>query len=607
MVLSRLTGSRAAWREKLNTTTYVVRLLRMLFGANRTLAVTSALLRFVNAAFPLAQLSVARLIIDQLIAIVAHQSPSGRLWSYVGLEVALFVLSDVCVRVGTLCESLLSDEFSNQVSVRLVRHVAKLDLRTFEECAFQDALERARRHSTGRLSVLVSAAGICQLVLGLVSLSIALISFSPVYFALMLLAMAPALAGESKSAELAYSALYRTTPTRRRLDYLRYVGATLDSAKEVRLLGLGEYLAARMQSLFDSLHKVNRGVAVRRAVIGFSLNLLLTGIYYLAYVIVVGRALGGFLTIGDVTFLLGAFSRSRTMIEQIVSSLGSIGEQSLYLRDMFQVLETKPAMGAGPTSIPAPRPIQRGLEFRNVSFAYPQSNRPVVRDISFRLDTGERLALVGENGAGKTTIVKLMTRLYSPTAGSILLDGVDLHEYDLTSLSKEICVLFQDYMRYHLSVRENIGLGKVDSMDCEAAIQNAARKGLAAPFIAKLPRSYDQMLGKSFDDGVDLSDGQWQKMALARTHMRNAQIVILDEPTASLDPKSECEVFTQFFQVSRATMTVLISHRLSTARMADRIIVLADGRIEEKGSHDELLTGAGRYAEMFRLQAAGYR
>jgi ATP-binding cassette subfamily B protein len=313
------------------------------------------------------------------------------------------------------------------------------------------------------------------------------------------------------------------------------------------------------------------------------------------------------MTVGSLTFVAGAFARSRSLIETLFSSFNNIAEQALYIQDLFDFFETEPSIVSVPHALPAPRPIRSGFEFRAVSFAYPGSEHQVLRELSFRFDAGERIALIGENGAGKTTLVKLLARLYDPTGGVILLDGIDLREYDVDGLRAEIGVIFQDYMRYDMLVRENIGFGRIEELANQTRVESAARKSLAEPVIAQFARGYDQMLGRRFENGVELSAGQWQKVALGRAYMRDAQVLILDEPTASLDARAEYEVFQRFADLTRDRMAVLISHRFSTVRMADRILVLAGGELVEQGTHQKLVALGGRYAELFELQAAGYR
>jgi ATP-binding cassette subfamily B protein len=562
----------------------------------------------VSALIPVGQLWVAKLIIDQVIRSITGRSVSpNRVWVLLAYEIGLAVASDLLGRAISLCDSLLGDKFTNYVSLRLMEHAATLDLVSFEDPVFYDKMERARRQTTARLGMLAVLAGMGQQLVTLASLSAAVISFSPWFLVLLVVAVIPAFWGETRFAMLAYSILYRWTPERRELDYLRLLGASNQSAKEVKIFGLGRYLSERSRKLFDQFYRENKALAVKRAVSGSLLNLLPTAGYYGAYILILVRTLAGALTVGDLTFLAGAFARSRGLIESLFSSLNNIAEQALYIKDLFDFFETKPAIASAPNALPAPRPIHSGFEFRDVSFAYAGSDRKVLNRVSFRFDAGERIALIGENGAGKTTLVKLLARLYDPSDGAILLDGVDLREYDVDSLRKEIGVIFQDYMRYDMLARENIGLGRVEELENQPRIELAAQKSLAEPLIAQFSLGYQQMLGRRFDDGVDLSAGQWQKIGLARAYMRDAQVLILDEPTASLDARAEYEVFLRFADLTRGRMAVLISHRFSTVRMADRILVLADGEVVEQGTHRQLVALGGRYAELFELQAAGYR
>jgi ATP-binding cassette subfamily B protein len=406
---------------------------------------------------------------------------------------------------------------------------------------------------------------------------------------------------------LAYSVLYRRTPERRRLDYLRLLGASAQSAKEVKIFGLGPYLSKHYDEVSSQILKENKELAKRRAFFGSLLNVVATCGYYGAGAVVMLQTLAGAISLGSFTFLTAAFNRSRSFIEKILSGFNDISEQAVFLKDLFDFFAMKPTIETGPNALPAPRPIRQGFEFRNVGFAYSGSARMVVQNINFSLHLDEKLALIGENGAGKTTLVKLLARLYDPTEGQILLDGIDLREYQVEDLRREIGVIFQDYMRYDLLVRENIGFGKVDSLGDHSRVESAAVKSLARSVIDRLPNGYDQMVGRRFEGGVDLSGGEWQKIALARAYMRDAQLLILDEPTATLDARAEYEVFQRFSELTHRRMAVLISHRFSTVRMADRILVLAGGSIQEQGTHEQLLSLGGRYAELFELQAAGYR
>ena len=455
--------------------------------------------------------------------------------------------------------------------------------------------------------MLASLLGVCQDTLSLVSLSAGLFWFSPWLMILLVAGVIPTFLGEAHFSTLAYSALYSRTPQRRQLDYLRLLGAGAQSAKEIKMFGLGTYLAERYRRLSDEIYNENRGLAFKRASLGSALNLISSGGYYGAYAVVLLRTLAGAISIGTFVFLTGSFARSRQYIEKILSNFNEVAEQALFLKDLLEFLKMEPAIRSKPNAVAAPRPIRQGIEFRNVSFAYPGSPRAVVRNISFRLEPREKLALIGENGAGKTTLVKLLARLYDPTSGSILLDGTDLREFDIETLRQEIGVIFQDYMRYDMLVRDNIGFGKIEAVSDQERIELAAYNSLAVDVIRRLPGGYDQMLGRRFDGGLDLSGGEWQKLALARAYMRDAQLLILDEPTATLDARAEHEAFQRFVELTRGRMSVLISHRFSTVRMANRILVLDGGEIRERGTHDELIALGGRYAELFELQAAGYR
>jgi ATP-binding cassette, subfamily B, bacterial len=551
---------------------------------------------------------VSKLILDAVVGRIMRKSGNlQQVWKLVALELALAVLGDVLGRANTLFDSLLGDRFTNRVSVRLMQHATGLDLASFEDPVFYDKLERARRQTTGRLTLLASLLNVCQDMLSLISLSGILFVYAPWLMVLLVAAVIPAFLGETHFTTLAYSALYRWTPQRRQLDYLRFLGAGAQSAKEIKIFGLGRHLSERYHEISDAIEQENKKLGIKRATVGAALNLVSTGGYYAAYIVVLGKALAGAFSIGTFTMLTGAFQRSRTYIEKILSSFNDISEQAMFLTDLFDFFAMEPTIRSLPNALPAPRPIRDGFEFRNVAFAYPGSSRLVVKEINFRLYPSEKIALIGENGAGKTTLVKLLSRLYDPTAGSILLDGVDLREYDVESLRREIGVIFQDYMRYDMVVRDNIGFGKIESLQDEPRLQTAAHKSLANHLIDRLPNGYDQMVGRRFEGGVDLSGGEWQKIALARAYMRDAQLLILDEPTATLDARAEYEVFQRFADLTRDRMAVLISHRFSTVRMADRILVLADAAIQEQGTHQQLVALGGRYAELFELQAAGYR
>ena len=596
------------WRERLEALRNVPPLLRMVWATSPFLSVATLVLRFIAALFPLSSLWVAKLIIDLVVRAIRSQ-PMDRslIWKLLIIELLLAVGSDVLGRLISLVDSLLGDRFTNHVSLRLMRHATSLDLVSFEDPVFYDKMERARRQTTARLGMLASLAGMAQQFLTLLSMLSAVVLVYPWLLLLLVVATIPVFLGETRFALLNYSMLYRYTPERRELDYLRYLGASSESAKEIKIFGLGNYLGDRSRALFDRFYAENKKLAIQRTTHGALLNLAPTGAYYIAYALILVKALKGLLSVGDLTLATGAFSRARSIMESLVSGLAGIAEQSLFIKDLFDFFDTQAVIVSKPNALSVPRPIRRGFEFQNVSFSYAGSHQKVLSNVSFQFDAGEKIALVGENGAGKTTLVKLLARLYEPTEGRILLDGVDLRDYSVEELRHEIGVIFQDYMRYDMLATENIGFGRIDQAADEARIERSAEKSLAAPVIEKLPKNYRQMLGRRFEGGVDLSTGQWQKIALARAYMRDAQILILDEPTASLDARAEFEVYQRFVELTAGKMAILISHRFSTVRMADRILVLEKGFIAEQGSHRELLALGGKYAELFELQAAGYR
>lgn len=596
------------WRERLKALRNVPPLLKMVWNTSPFLSICTLLLRLIAALFPLATLWVSKLIIDLVVRAIRHQAvDQSAIWKLLILELLLAVAADTAGRFISLVDSLLGDRFTNHISIKLMEHANSLDLVSFEDPVFYDKMERARRQTTARLGMLGSLAGMAQQFVTLLSLISAVIFFSPWLLLLLAAATIPVFFGETRFAMLNYSLLYRYTPERRELDYLRWLGASNESAKEIKIFGLGRYLVERSRTLFERFYVDNRHLAIHRAVHGALLNVVPTGAYYAAYALILVKALAGALTVGDLTLMAGAFSRSRSIMESLVSGLAGVSEQALFIKDLFDFFQTNPTIASKPDSLPAPRPIRSGFEFRNVSFAYPGAEHRVLSNINFRFYPQERIALVGENGAGKTTLVKLLARLYDPTEGSIFLDGVDLRDYDVDGLRHEIGVIFQDYMRYDMLAAENIGFGRIDELQNQERVTRSAEKSLAAGVVAKLPKNYQQMLGRRFEGGMDLSTGQWQKVALARAYMRDAQILILDEPTASLDARAEFEVYQRFVDLTAGKMAVLISHRFSTVRMADRILVLEHGRVVEQGTHYQLIKMGGKYAELFELQAASYR
>ncbi len=612
-----------SWRERIAALRYIPPLIRLVWQTHRGMTIGMIALRLLQAFTPVASLWIGKLIIDAVLAAIRNPGAGfAYLWRLVALEALIILTGEGLSRSSRLIEGLLADRFSNHVSIRLMKHAATLDLYQFEDPVFYDRLERARTQTSGRVLLLNTLLTIAQDALTMLSLGAALFVFSPWLLVLLAVTIVPSFLGETHFAALEYSLLFRWTPERRQLDYIRFLGASDRPAKEVQMFGLAPWLIERYRTLADKFYEENRRLSIRKATVSFVLSIIGTLGYYGAYVFILWQAVHGAITVGTLTFLAASFGRSRDLIRSLLMGASGISSQALYLKDLFEFFEMQPTIASPPGAPPVPDPIREGFVFENVGYRYPGSDRWAVRNVHFRLQPGERLALVGENGAGKTTLTKLLARLYDPTEGRILLDGRDLREYDLASVRRAIGVIFQDFERYSLRFEENIGVGEIsrvqahldaapngaaESREVPEEIATAAEKSLANSLLPRLAAGYRQMLGRKFDGGVDLSGGEWQKIALARAYMRDAQVLILDEPTAALDARAEYEVFRRFSELVRGRMAVIISHRFSTVRIADRILVLSGGELIEEGSHEELVLKKGLYAELFELQAEGYR
>ena len=596
------------WRERLAALRNVPPVLRIVWQSGPLVVSLGLVFRLISSLIPLAALWITKLIIDGIVyAVSSHQPVQPLLWWLVAAEFAIAIFGSILGRTIDYLDALLADKYTRHISIQVMKHAAELDLMAYEDPVFYDRLERARVQATDRLGMIQSIGRLVQQVITAASLSVSILLFSPWLLLLLIAGILPAFLGESHFAFLGYAKNFRQTPVRRELDYLRVLGGSREAAKELKLFGLKDFLIGRFTRLSDQIYRENVDLARRRLIAGSFLSVIGTAGYYSAYVYVIWRTVTGSLTIGTLTFLTGAIVQASGNIQQIFSSLSSIADQALFLTDLLAFFEMQPTIRSKPHALPAPRPIVRGFEFRNVSFRYPGTSRLVLNSLDFHLRAGERVALIGKNGEGKTTLVKLMTRLYDPAEGQVLLDGVDLREYNLEDLYREIGVIFQDFMRYEMTARENIAVGRIDEINNLPLLKTAADKSMADEVIERLPRDYEQMLGRRFESGVDLSGGEWQKIALARAYLRDAQVLILDEPTAALDARSEFEVFQRFAELTAGKSALFISHRFSTVRMADRIVVLENGRIAEDGNHEKLLNLGGRYAEMFEMQAASYR
>lgn len=597
-----------AWKNRFSALKDVPTLWRLLWDSAPAPVGGTIFFRVLGGVAPLGMLYAAKQIIDIISAASKGQPVDpNQLWLWLAVEFGLAATSQVIGRAIDFFDGLISDRFSHSLGLKIMRHAASLDLSSFEDPAFHDRLERARAQSTDRIGMLTSAGWLLQRVVMLLSLIGGIIYYYPWVFGVLIVCVLPSFLVESHFAFVGYTLAHTLTPARRSMGYFLTLGSGREAAKEIKVFALAPHLETKYLELSTQIIDKNRTIASRRLLWGAAFAVLAAAGYYGSYAYMVREAYLQRITLGSFTFIVGAIAGANGHLQTIFSLFSDIADQSLFLQDLIIFFREKSNMPPAARPILPPRPIQSGLEFDNVTFQYPGAEKPILNKLSFRMDPGQRIALVGENGEGKTTLVKLMTRLYDPAEGRILLDGRDLREYDVEELRKEFGIVFQDFVRYDLTARENIAAGDIAQLGDDEKLWEASRRSNAAELLEAFPEKLDQILGRRFDGGVDLSGGQWQRIALARAFLREAQILVLDEPTAALDPLAESEVFEKFAELTKQKMAIFISHRLSTVRMADRILLLSQGRIAEDGTHEQLLKAEGQYAKLFEIQAASYR
>ncbi len=606
---NRINSNELSFKQRLSSLKNLPAFFKLVWQSSPGKTLTSFALRIVRSAMPVTLLYIGKLIIDQVVQLHGHHAGGNQrqLWELVIIEFALAILTDGLNRMINLVDSLLGDQFSNYTSMQIMRHAATLDLDQFEDSVFYDKLERARQQTLGRTIMLSQVMSQVQDVISMAFLVAGLIAFNPWLILLLLIAIIPSFLGESYFNSQNYALTRSQTPERRELDYLRYLGASDETAKELKIFSLSDFVINRFKTLSDKFYTDNSKLAVKRSSWGTFFSVLGSIGYYVAYGYIIYQTINGLITVGSLTFLAGSFRQLSTLMESMLNRFTTVSQGAIYLNDFLEFFEIKPKISVAAKPLPFPKPIKKGFTFENVGFQYHGATAWANRHLNFTLAAGEKLALVGENGAGKTTLVKLLARLYDPTEGRILLDGINLKEYAIEELRLNLGIIFQDFLRYQMTLSQNIAVGNISEAENETLIKNAARNSLANALAEKFPDRYQQWLGRRFNDGVELSGGEWQKVALARAYMKDAQVLILDEPTAALDARAEYEVFQRFAELTEGKSAVLISHRFSTARLADRILVLDQGTIVEAGTHKELLAKNGRYSGLFNLQAKGYQ
>ena len=586
--------------------------LGIVWSTSAALTIVMAISTLVAGVLPAAIASVGGLFVDAVASAlqqtgeVAEQAQSDLLF-YVFLELGLVVIMTGAQKLNTVCQSILRVLLGNKVNVMILEKALTLELAHFEDAEYYDKLVRARREASSRpLSLVIKTFDLMRDVISLIAIGIFLFQFSVWAVALLAIAGVPAFVAEAKFSGEAFRIHRRRSAERRMQIYLEMVLTREDGVKEVKLLQLGKLFLQRYVDIFRNIYKEDRNLVLRRGLWGYVLGLLASGAFYFAYGWVGFAAIAGAITIGQMTMYIAQFRLGQNAVTNSLTAVNGMYEDNLYLSNLTEYLEHKIPEQTGNKTI-GPNP-EDGIRFEEVTFVYPDSEKPALNNVSLHIKPGESLAIVGENGSGKTTLIKLLTRLYTPVSGRIFLEGLELKKWDIEALRKKIGVIFQDFAHYQLIVGENIGIGDVDEIEQEPRIEEAAQKGMADVFVKDLPQGYKTQLGTWFKDGKELSGGQWQKIALSRAFMRSkADILILDEPTAAIDARAEAEIFNHFRDLTANKISIIISHRFSTVRMADHIIVLEQGKIQEEGSHTDLLGNGGQYATLFNLQAQGYQ
>jgi ATP-binding cassette, subfamily B, bacterial len=593
------------------TAVSALRVLGLVWRTHAPLTAALATLTLVRSAVPVAEVWLTKLLIDAVVRAIQNggmEAGVRQVAVLAGAQFTVVAAGSFFRALSNISQQLLQERVSIRIQLLIMEQANRLDLAAFEDPRFYDQVQQVQRESTYRpVQMVAELFGLVRTLLTFFAMVALLARLGPLIALVSLASPVPAFIASSRYGWHGFQLMRRQSPLRRLMGYLTTVLTTDSFNKEVKVFTLGPYFVERYRGLAEQYYHDVRGLLIRRYLAGFAWGLLSLLVTSATYLYVALLAVASRITLGDLTLFTRAASQVQEGFQNVLGSFSSMYEHGLYVAILFDLLAHEPQIKAPAAPVPVPRPIQRGIEFRNVSFSHPGSKRPALHNISFTIAPGETVAIVGRNGAGKTTLVKLLARFYDPDSGQVLFDGRDLRRYDPTELRRQIGAIFQDYVDYQLTAAENIGVGKVERMHDEAALNAAAEQGGAAEIIARLPQGYKTVLGKWFDSGHQLSGGEWQKIALARAFMREAQVLILDEPTAALDAEAEYELFIRIRELTRGKTAILISHRFSTVRMADRILVLEGGQLVEQGSHDDLLARNGRYAQLFELQAISYR